>query len=252
MPRFEELRDAGASDPRARRVDRRRADLLGDRDPLGPRARTSPTRRAPARRAAGGCSRWPPRTASRSAPPARIRWRTTASSTSSTPSTTAASSRGCSTSPGATTRSLHSPRRRPRRRPRGRGLRPPAARAADAAGDLAPTRRTSTAATPACTPRARRSSPSVPALRRARRLRLVGRVRRLHRLPRAHATRSSSTRRSGGRCARTRLRHGRGAHLRRPDHRRRVRGAAGADRRLRRPGARDDDEGVAVRRCRAG
>ena len=44
-PRFEELRDAARpSDPVLSRVDRRRADLLRDRDPLRPRARTSPTR----------------------------------------------------------------------------------------------------------------------------------------------------------------------------------------------------------------
>ena len=37
VPRFEELRDAAAADPVLADVDRRRADLLGDRDPLRPR-----------------------------------------------------------------------------------------------------------------------------------------------------------------------------------------------------------------------
>ena len=81
----------GRGGPGARRRHRRRADLLGDRDPLGPRRgrrrRASPRSATPpaavrARRA---------RTASRSARPAPTPGPTTASSTSSTPSTTAAS-----------------------------------------------------------------------------------------------------------------------------------------------------------------
>ena len=65
VPRFEVLRDAAAGDPVLAHVDRRRADLLRDRDPLGRGARTS---RTPARarpRRGGGCSRSPARTASR-------------------------------------------------------------------------------------------------------------------------------------------------------------------------------------------
>ena len=58
MPRFEELRDArGRADPVLARVDRRRADLLGDRDPLRPRRGLRTTR----------CAR------QRDAPPAPVR-----------------------------------------------------------------------------------------------------------------------------------------------------------------------------------
>ena len=61
--------------------------------------------RWPSATAGGGCSRWPTSRASRSAPPAPIRGRTTGSRRSSRPSTTAGSRRGSSTSRGATTRS---------------------------------------------------------------------------------------------------------------------------------------------------
>ena len=80
-PRFEELRDAAAADPVLADVGRRRADLLGDRDPLGPGRGPRPPRIAPSAIAAGGCSRSRPSRASRSAPPARTRGLTTASST---------------------------------------------------------------------------------------------------------------------------------------------------------------------------
>ena len=85
------------------RVDRRRADLLRDRDPLRPRRELRRRGRAPARapRAAVRAGRAP--RASRSARSARIRGPTTATSRSSTPSTTAASRTAWSTSPGATT-----------------------------------------------------------------------------------------------------------------------------------------------------
>ena len=106
VPRFEELRDAAAQErPGPPGADRRRADLLRDRDPLGPRrgpadalARQRDLRRrlfALAARARHRARR--DRHASRGP--------TTASSTTSTPSTTAASSKGCSTSRAATTRS---------------------------------------------------------------------------------------------------------------------------------------------------
>ena len=56
-PRFEELQRRGRRRPGARRVDRRRADLLRDRDPLRPR-RGSGTARSPrSATGAGGCSR---------------------------------------------------------------------------------------------------------------------------------------------------------------------------------------------------
>ena len=48
----------------ARRVDRRRADLVGDRDPLGPRREPRRRRCPPALRAAPGCSAAPPSRAS--------------------------------------------------------------------------------------------------------------------------------------------------------------------------------------------
>ena len=78
----------------SRDVDRRRADLLGDRDPLRPRRGLRRRARAPARRAPAAVRPGRRRAASRSARPARIRGPTTASSRSSTPSTTAASTDG--------------------------------------------------------------------------------------------------------------------------------------------------------------
>ena len=74
----------------------------------------------------------------------------------------------------------------------------------------------------------------LPALRHPRRLRLVGRLPRLRRLPRAHEL---DRRVHAGLVVgppALRLRHGRGAHLRRPGDGGRERGARGADRRLRR------------------
>ena len=65
--RFEALRDAGGDGPRAGRRDRRRADLLRDRDPLRPRRGRRRRPRAASARRAGACSRSPTRTASRSA-----------------------------------------------------------------------------------------------------------------------------------------------------------------------------------------
>ena len=139
------------------------------------------------------------------APPARTRGARGRSSGSSTPSTTAACTTASSTSRGATTPSaLHVHVGVQRRRPGGRRLRPPAAGAAGAAGavgQLAVPRRPRLAG---CTRRARRSS------RRASRAAgsrtpfgELARLRRLRRLPACARTRSSSTRSSGGACART-------------------------------------------------
>ncbi len=76
----------------------------------------------------------------------------------------------------------------------------------------------------------------LPALRHPRRLRLLGGLPRLHRLPRGHAL---DRRVHAGLVvdpAALRLRHGRGAHLRRPADGGRERGAVGPDRRLRAAG----------------
>ena len=64
VPRFEVLRDAGASDPVLAHVDRGRADLVGDRDPLGRRERRRGRPRTARPTPAGGCSRSPASTAS--------------------------------------------------------------------------------------------------------------------------------------------------------------------------------------------
>ena len=103
-PRFEELRDAArGDDPVLRDVDRRRADLLGDRDPLRPRRGPRTTRSARQRELrrrlfALAAARGVALGATGTHP-----WADYREQPSSTPSTTAASSTGCSTSPGATT-----------------------------------------------------------------------------------------------------------------------------------------------------
>ena len=115
-------------------------------------------------------------------------------------------------------------RGRPRRRPRDRGLRPPARRSCPSCWRSRPTRRSSTAATRACTRRARqiftKSFPrcGIPdpfgELRGLRRLRRPAGADRLDR--RAHPALVE-------RAPAPRLRHGRGADLRRPVERRGVR-----------------------------
>ena len=62
--RFEELRHAAARTTGARRLGRRRADQVRDRDPLGPRRDLRRRGRAPARGARCGCSGSPPSAAS--------------------------------------------------------------------------------------------------------------------------------------------------------------------------------------------
>ena len=103
--RFEELRDAASADPVL--ADSVAGELIASEIEIrsgrgdGPgRGDRGPARPAPAAVRARGRS-----AGSRSAPPARTRGLTTASSTSSTPTTTAGSRTASSTSPGATTRS---------------------------------------------------------------------------------------------------------------------------------------------------
>ena len=233
VPRFETLRDAGQADG-AGRVDRRRADRLRDRDPLGRAARTSRTRRARQADAAGGCSRSPPRTASRSA------------STGTHPLSDYREQHIIDTEHyhrvedglkyvawRNNTFSVHVHVGVQRRRPRRPGVRPAAADPADAAGDQRQlayvdgidsglhTARTQTftKSFPRCgIPDAFGSWARVGGLRRA--ARAHGLDRRVHPAVVVGAPAP-------------RLRHRRGAHLRRPDDRRRVRRAGGADRRLR-------------------
>ena len=111
-------------------------------------------------------------------------------------------------------------------------LRPAAARAADAAGDLAPTRPTSTGWTPACTPRARQTfTKSFPRCgvpdafgswqAWADYVELLVRTQLDRRVHPAVVVRAPAPR----------LRHRRGAHLRRPDDRAGGRPARRADRR---------------------
>ena len=129
------------------------------------------------------------------------------------------------------------PRGHPGRRPGRARLRPAAAGAAAAAGDLGQLAVPGRARLRA----AQRPHPDLhqelSALRRAGRVRQLGRVRRLHRVPRRGRARSSSTRRCGGRSGpHFVVRHRRGPDLRRPGDRGGVRRAGGADRRLRGPG----------------
>ena len=191
--------------PVLRERDRRRADLLGDRDPLRPRrgprttrsrASASARRRlfalaARARRRARRDRHPPvgrlPRAADhrhRALPPRRRR-----------PAVRRAAQQHLLAA---------RPRRRPRRRPRGARLRPPAPGAAAAARDLGATRRSSTAATRGLhSARTQTFTKSFPRCGVPDAFGGWARLPRVHRLPRARRTRSSSTRRSGGRCART-------------------------------------------------
>ena len=130
------------------------------------------------------------------------------------------------------------PRRRARRRPRGARLRPPAPGAAAAARASAPTRPTSTRATRACTrARTQTFTKSFPRCGIPDAFGSWAAYRDYIELPRAAPTRSSSTRRCGGRSART-SRFGT-VEVRICDAQTTaagVRGARRADRRLRRPG----------------
>ena len=135
------------------------------------------------------------------------------------------------------------PRRRPGRRPRGARLRPAAARAADAAGDLGQL----------ALRRRDRLGPAhrahadlhevLPALRRAGRVRLLAGVGGLRRAARAHALDRRVHAAVVVRAPAPRLRHRRGAHLRRPDDRAGGRPARRADRRLRAPRGRGGRRG---------
>ena len=183
---------------------RRRADLLRDRDPLGPRRATSPTRSrasaSAARRlfALAAAQRRRARR-DRHAPVGRL----PRPARSSTPSTTAASStelqlrrpaqqhlRACTSTSASAAPTARS-----------RVVRPAAPGAAAAARGLAPTRRSSTAATAGCTrpaPQIFTRSPS----RAAASPTPFGdwdAYARLRRAARARPARSSSPRRSGGR-----------------------------------------------------
>ena len=235
VPRFEVLRDAARARPGAVAVDRGRADLVGDRDPLGRRQRRRrrpppPGRRPPAAVRARARARRRARR-DRHAPAERL--------------PRAAHHRHRALPPrrgGAEVRRLAQqhvlrarPRRRPRRRPRGARVRPPAPGAAAAAGaerELAVHRR------PRLRP-ALRPQPDVhevvPALRHPGRVRLLARVGGLRRAARAdRLDRRVHPALVVGAPA-PRLRHRRGAHLRRPDDRGGVRRARRADRRLRAP-----------------
>ena len=158
--RFDELRDAATADERARRGGRGRADRVRDRDHVRAAGRTSRTRCARQRDARarlfalaaergallGATGTHPVEPLAgpgdhrhRPLPPGRRR----------------AQVRGLAQQHVQPARA----RRRARRRSRDRRLRPAAAGAARSCSRSRPTRRSSTAATRACTPLARRSSP---------------------------------------------------------------------------------------------
>src|SRR5579875_1199596 len=124
-------------------------------------------------------------------------------------------------------------RRHPRRGPGGAGVRPPAPGPADPARDLRQL------AVPGRTGlrSAQRAHADVhaqlPALRDPRCVWLLERVRAVRRVPRAHPLDRRVHPGVVVGAAALRLRHGRGADLRCSDHRRRVGGAGGTDRRLR-------------------
>ena len=157
------LRRAAATPPRPTRCwpsGRRRADRVGDRDPLRAGARASPTRSsASARRALRLFRAGRRRTARCSAPPAPTPGARGRSSRSSTPSTTGAWRTGLQyVAWRNNTFSLHVHVGRPRRRPRGERSATACARCCRSCWRSRPTRRSSTAATRDCTRRARRSS----------------------------------------------------------------------------------------------
>ena len=253
--RFEELRDAAQEDEVLADVRGRRADRVGDRDPLRARARTSPTPRpASARRA----TRLFALAADSGALLARHRH------ASVEPVAGAADHRHRALPPrgggpavrGVAQQHLQPPRARggPRRRPRDRGVRPAAADPARSCWRSRPTRRSSTAATRGCTRRARQIfTKSFPRCGIPDAVRELRRLRGLRRLPGADRTRSSSTPSCGGACGRTTAsapsrsgsatpsRSARGVHR-----------AGGADRGLRRPGGARLRRGGGLRATRRG
>ena len=253
MPAFERLRDAGMADDDPRRRDRGRADLLGDRDPLGPRHRLRGRAAPPARGAAAAVRARRPRGRAvrrdRHAPavglpgPARHRHAPLP------PRRGRPEVRGLAQQHVLAAR----PRRDPRRRSRRAGVRPPAPGAAAAArgvGQLALRRPDGLG--PALRPHADLHQ-VVPALRRPRRVRQLAGVGRLRRPARAHELDHRVHPAVVVGAAAPRLRDRRGARLRRPDDGRRGRRAGGADRRLRAAGRRRGRRGRdAARRCPGG
>ena len=196
-------RRGGRARPGAARRDHRRADLLGDRDRLRPRRGPARRDRPPARPppAAVHARRQPRRRArlDRHASVGRLPRAAQHRHRALPPRRRGPRLRRAAQQHVLAAR----PRRRARRRSRGGGLRSPAARAAAAAGgqrQLAVSRGPGHAA-------ALRPQPDLhevlSALRRARRVRRLAHVSRLPRAAHRDAARSSSTRRSGGRCART-------------------------------------------------
>ncbi len=245
VPRYEELRDAAQADDRAGGRGGGRADLLGDRDPLPapgqlrrraggparePRAAVPPGRGP--RRAAGGY-RHPPVEPLAGAAHHRDRALPAAAR--------AARLRRLPQQHVLRARA----RGHPRRGPGDRGLRPVAGDPPRAARDL---RQLAVPGRPRLRPPLRAHPDlheELPALRDPRRLRRLGLVRGLRRPPQADELHRRAHPALVERPAPPRLRHGRGADLRRPVERRGVDRAGGPGGRLRRPG------GARLRRRRA-
>ena len=153
VPNFEALRDDGASRRRARGRDRGRADLLRDRDPLGPRRGRRARAAAPARGAPAAVR------ARRQA--RRRRWPRTGTHPLSdyreqhiidTEHYRRVAGRPAVRRPAQQHVRAAGPRRRPGRRPRDQGRATGCAPCCRRCWRSARTRRSSTAATPACTP----------------------------------------------------------------------------------------------------
>ena len=204
VPRFEELRDAARGDAGSREPIAGELIASRDRDPLGPRGELRTTRsRASATRAARlfalAAARGVALGATGTHPWADYREQHNIDTEHYRARRRRPAVRGAAQQHVLAAR----PRRRPRHRPRGRRSATGCAGAADAAGgqrQLALPRR------PRLRPALRAHAvftKSLPALRHPRRLRLLGGLPRLPRAPDRGPTRSSSTRRSGGRCART-------------------------------------------------
>ena len=143
---------------RAGRVDRRRADRLRDRDPLRPGRGLRGRARAPSTTRRRGCSPADGVAGRCSARPARIRGRLPRAAhhrhRALPPRRRGAAVRGLAQQHLLAARA----RRRAGRRPRRGRLRPRCARCCRCCSRSPPTRRSSTAATRGCTPRAPRSS----------------------------------------------------------------------------------------------
>ena len=202
--RFEELKRRRAGRSGAGRLGGRRADQVGDRDPLGQRRELRRRHRAPARGARAAVPAG--RRAGRAArpPPARTPGARGRSSRSSTPSTTGAWRRGCSTSPGATTRSAYTCTWACGAPTAPCGCATACARCCPSCWRSRRTRPSSTAATRACTRRAAQIfTKSFPRCGIPDPFGGWSGLRRLRRLPGRAPARSSSRRRSGGASART-------------------------------------------------